>query len=145
MIMMVTWSFASFAFFMVPFYLKNVKGNFFHLTLASESAELGAAIVCSFIQKHYSLKNSMISSGVCIIVGAILLTFVQIFKEGGEESIFACILILITNFGVVAFFDLAFLIVPELFPTVLLSTAYGCCNALGRMVTIGSPIMADMK
>ena len=77
--MMITWSFASFAFFMVPFYLKNVKGNFYHLTLASESAELTAAIACAHIQKRMSLQKSMVATGVCIIVGGVLLSLVQMF------------------------------------------------------------------
>ena len=79
MIMMVTWSFASFAYFMVPFYLKNVKGNFYHLTLASESAELTAAIACTHIQKRMSLQKSMVATGFCIIIGGILLTMAQMF------------------------------------------------------------------
>jgi len=143
--MMITWSFASFAFFMVPFYLKNVKGNFYHLTLASESAELAAAIICAYSQRVISLQKSMITSCAFIIFGGVCLTFINQYYSDANESYLACVFILITNFGVVAFFDLAFLIVPELFPTALLSTAYGCCNVVGRLVTVGSPIVADMQ
>ena len=76
-VMVIAWSFASFAFFMVPFYLKNVKGNFYHLTLASESAELAAAIICAYIQKVFSLQKSMVTSCMFIIFGGVSLTFVN--------------------------------------------------------------------
>ena len=48
-IMIITWSFGSFAFFMVPFYLKNVKANIYYLSLATEVAEFLASVVCFFI------------------------------------------------------------------------------------------------
>jgi len=49
LIMMIIWSFGSFAFFMVPFYLKNVKGNIYYLSFATEFAEFLASVMCFFI------------------------------------------------------------------------------------------------
>ena len=49
LIMMIIWSFGSFAFFMVPFYLKNVKGNIYYLSFATEFAEFLASVICFFI------------------------------------------------------------------------------------------------
>ena len=51
---------------------------------------------------------------------------------------------MITNLGVVISFDLAYLINPELFPTILLATAYGVLNVFGRLITIISPIIAKL-
>jgi len=72
-IMMIVWSFASFAFFMVPFYLKNIKVNVYHITMASESAEFVASVVCAFIANMMPLKNAMIVSCVLIVVGSMSL------------------------------------------------------------------------
>ncbi len=39
--------------------------------------------------------------------------------------------------------ECAYLINAELFPTILLATAYGCCNIFGRLIAIASPIVAN--
>ena len=39
-------------------------------------------------------------------------------------------------------FDLIYVIVPELFPTIFLATSYGCCNVVGRAIAIASPLVA---
>ena len=51
---------------------------------------------------------------------------------------------MLTNLGVVIAFDVAYLINAQLFPTVLLATAYGVCNILGRFISIFSPIVAKL-
>ena len=49
---------------------------------------------------------------------------------------------LILYVGVVTAFDLVYLIVNELFPTIFLATSYGACNVVGRFISILSPLMA---
>ena len=49
---------------------------------------------------------------------------------------------MICNFGVVCAFDVAYLINVELFPTIVLATAYGVCNIVGRFVSIFAPLAA---
>lgn len=44
--------------------------------------------------------------------------------------------------GVVTAFDLVYLVVNDLFPTIFLATSYGACNVVGRFVSILSPLMA---
>ena len=61
------------------------------------------------------------------------------------STVFNSALILLTNFGIVCAFDIAYLINAELFPTILLSTAFGCCNVLARLTSILSPIAANMQ
>jgi hypothetical protein len=41
--------------------------------------------------------------------------------------------------------ECAYLINAELFPTILLATAYGCCNIFGRLIAIASPIVANFE
>ena len=48
--------FGSFAFFMVPFYLQNIKANIYFLSLATEFAELAASVAVLFVAKIMPLK-----------------------------------------------------------------------------------------
>ena len=66
-------------------------------------------------------------------------------KQGSDSNLFSTILIFIINFGIVCAFDLAYLINPTLFPTILLATVYGCCNALGRFITIFAPVVGKWR
>ena len=46
--------------------------------------------------------------------------------------------------GVVTAFDLVYLIVNDLFPTIFLGTSYGACNVAGRFISILSPMAARL-
>lgn len=45
--------------------------------------------------------------------------------------------------GIVTAFDLVYLLVNDLFPTIFLATSYGACNVVGRFISILSPLMAN--
>ena len=49
---------------------------------------------------------------------------------------------LILYVGIVTAFDLVYLIVNDLFPTIFLATSYGACNVVGRFVSILAPLIA---
>jgi len=49
---------------------------------------------------------------------------------------------LILYVGIVTGFNICYLIVNELFPTIFLATSYGACNVIGRSISIMSPLMA---
>ena len=137
--MMLVWSFSSFAFFLIPFFITNMKiGDIYVSLLSSEIAELVACILIVFITKMASLINALTFFCTLISIGSVLMVFL---KQGENASLFTAILIFIVNFGIVCAFDLAYLINPTLFPTILLATVYGCCNALGRFVTIFAPVI----
>jgi hypothetical protein len=109
--MMITWAFASFAFFMIPYYIKNIKGvSIYYLSLATELAELFASIACAIIQRYMTLKKAMFSSCIFIAIGSFTLIFATKNMDDDHESstkmqIFQSGLILLTNFGIVAAFD----------------------------------------
>ena len=52
----------------------------------------------------------------------------------------ACYLLLYV--GIVTAFDLVYLVVNDLFPTIFLATAYGSCNVAGRFISIFAPLVA---
>jgi hypothetical protein len=148
--MMFVWSFGSFAFFLVPFYVAQVKiGNVYDMILSSECAEFLASMVCIFISRVMTLKNALTVFSVMITVGAtamciLISTTAKASENSGAVDILTSAFILFTNLGVVCVFDIAYLINPQLFPTILLATCYGACNIVGRFVTIFSPLAARL-
>ena len=109
-VMTVVWSFGSFAFFLVPFYLNSMKANIYYLSLATELAELIASVICLFIERVMSLKKALLCFLVLISCGSLGICFIG--EQTGDmiDNLEAAGLILITNMGVVAAFDIAYLI-----------------------------------
>lgn len=144
--MTVIWSFGSFAFFLIPFYLGTIKfGNVYSMSLAIETAELMASFVCLFITKLISLKNSLLLFCLFVCSGAVML-LVFLNNQGSEPSkaqdLVLPVLLLIINFGTDASFTVAYLINTDIFPPSILATAYGVCNVMGRLISILAPLVA---
>jgi len=56
LIMMVEWSYSSFAFFVVPFYIAKVDGNMYLFSICTAVAELFSVVICLVvINKKYDL------------------------------------------------------------------------------------------
>ena len=146
---MIIWSFGSFAFFLVPYYLQDIKGaNIYDLSLGTEIAEFLASIICMFISRIMNLKKALfIFCGLVswASIGLLIYFFIRGDQEATTTSnLVQAGLIMVCNLGVVCAFDIAYLINPELFPTMVLATAYGACNVLGRFISIFSPIVAKI-
>ena len=146
---MFIWSFGSFAFFLVPFYVAHIKiGNIYVTMLASEVAEFLASCIVVVITKAMSLKNALTFFSILITIGATLM-FILIESDSMDSAsnlvvFLSSAFIMLTNLGVVCVFDIAYLINPTLFPTVLLGTCYGACNVVGRFITIFAPVIAEL-
>ena len=150
---MFIWSFGSFAFFLVPFYVAKIKiGNVYINLLFSEIAEFLASIVVLYVTRVMTLQNAATFFSIIILIGSILMTILIEVKSksdvDGSTSDFTVFLsssfIMLTNFGVVCVFDIAYLINPTLFPTIFLATCYGACNVFGRFITIFAPVAAEL-
>ena len=136
---MLVWSFCSFAFFLIPFFITNMKiGDMYESLLSSEVAEFVACVFVVFVTRFCTLINAFSCFCALISIGSVLMLFV---KKDENAGLFTSILIFIVNFGIVCAYDIAYLINPTLFPTIMLATVYGCCNALGRFVTISAPVI----
>lgn len=149
--MFIIWSFGTFAFFMVPFYLDSMSANFFFLSLASELAEFIGTVLCVIIASYIDLRRALLIFHGFVALGCIAM--ILVVKHNNEEdhlktpmsdNLISAGLIMITNLGVVISFNLAYLVNPWLFPTELLATAYGILNVFGRLVTVISPIIAKL-
>jgi hypothetical protein len=109
--MMIIWSFGSFAFFMIPFYLKNVKADIYQLSLATEFAEFMASVVCFIVQERVDLKRALLSFCSLIALGSFCMLLVhEQMASDASSSILNVGLILIVNLGIVSAFDVAYMI-----------------------------------
>ena len=109
-IMMIIWSFGSFAFFMVPYYLKNVKADIYNLSIATEVAEFLASVACLYIQERMELKKALFFFCSLIALGSFGMLFIAEDVTSGNASKWNVGLVLLTNLGIVSAFDIAYLI-----------------------------------
>lgn len=144
-VMAVIWSFGSFAFFFVPYYLNKMKANIYYLSLATELAEFLASVVCVFITRIIDLRKALLICCMIVCLGSVTMIFVTGNDDSDKmsDNLLPAGLIMLTNMAVVVAFDVAYLVNAELFPTIVLATAYGVCNVFSRMISISSPIVAS--
>ena len=85
--MMFIWSFGSFAFFLVPFYVATIKiGNIYINMLFSEIAEFAASILVLFITRYMTLQNAATLFSILIFVGSVLMTILIKVKSGTDAT-----------------------------------------------------------
>ena len=138
---MVTWSFASFAFFLVPLYIGQVDLNLYLISICLAVAEIISSFICLYITHGRDNRKSLIVFCALSCVGSIgALIFQSVYKSDSQVPVAAAYLVLYV--GIVTAFDLVYLIVNDLFPTIFLATSYGACNVVGRFISILSPLMA---
>ena len=84
-----------------------------------------------------------------MIIGYVVsITFlaIMIIVESSSISDFGYSMIFfLFKMGVSMVFISLFVIHQDLFPTKYLATSYGVCNTLSRIVTLGAPIVAEIR
>jgi hypothetical protein len=141
-IMVVIWSFCAFAFFLVPFYLSALdEQNMFMMSLALAIAEIIASVICLCFINGRDLRRQLSLYYTLTCIGAVFIMVFNLLYTGSSELPTA-VGFLLLYVGIVTAFNLVYLIVNELFPTIYLATSYGACNIVGRAITIMSPLVA---
>ena len=80
LIMVIVWSFSSFAFFLVPLYIGNEELNLFMISLCLSTAELISAALCIYITHgRDKIKALTIFCALCTIgcIGTLILQYVS--------------------------------------------------------------------
>lgn len=75
--MLVIWSFCTFSFFIIPYYLDTIPGNLFLMSTSTAVAEILAAVICLLITNKFETRKTVaFFSFISMIatVGIILLT-----------------------------------------------------------------------
>jgi hypothetical protein len=81
--MMVAWSYASFAFFVVPYYLAQADEgvNFYLMNICLAVAEIIASIILLILTSRMNLKKALILFNLMALSGTIgILVFEAIYK-----------------------------------------------------------------
>ena len=143
LIMVICWSFSSWAFFVVPFYLAKIKGNMYLMSLMTALAEIFATFICMFAIHGRDLRRALAFFCGLSAVGSLgVIVFTSFYK--GDSQMPDALSYMFLYIGVVTAFDLVYLIVNDLFPTIFLGTSYGACNVVGRFISILSPLAAEL-
>jgi MFS family permease len=116
----------------------NENQSVFQLTITSSVAEIIACFSTSLITYLFNTKRGLIISYVIAILGA--LGFV--FSANALDSNLLPYFVLFTKLGVTMSFNISYVIMNELFPTLLKATSFGMCNIVARLITITSPLVA---
>lgn len=142
-LMIICWSFSSWAFFVVPFYLGKIKGNMYLMSLMTAIAEIIATFICMFAIHGRDLRKALALFCAISSVGSVgVIAFTSMYS--GDSQLPSAFAYMFLYIGVVTAFDLVYLIVNDLFPTVFLGTSYGACNVVGRFISIMSPLAAEL-
>lgn len=140
-LMVIVWSFGAFSFFIIPFYIGTTDLNIYAMNTATAVGEIFASLISLFLvhgrDKRYMIALFLVITCVSSVGLMLLLWLYEGTSQVPEAASF-----LLQYTGVVTVFDLIYVVVPELFPTIFLATSYGCCNVVGRAVAIASPVVA---
>ena len=139
--MVIIWAFASFAFFMVPFYIGTLDFNIYLMSTSTAFGEVLSSVICLLVTHNIDKKKSISFFTAISFLGALGVTLI-IWLYHGEDQVFPALAFLLLYTGIVTMFDLIYVIVPTLFPTIFLATSYGCCNVVGRGVSMFAPMVA---
>ena len=117
------------------------------MALATEVAEFLANFLVLGVTKVMKLKTTLYLTCALIFVGTgILLIYSEINGSVIEDNnMFYPVLLLFINLGIVAEFDVVYLINAEYFPPAILGTAYGICNVVARLISILAPFVAKLE
>ncbi|CDW72064.1 organic cation [Stylonychia lemnae] len=146
LIMIFSWSTASFGFYLIPYFLSSIntllhenRYNVFELAIASSISEILANVFCYVITSIFPNKKSLILSYILAFFGSMGF---WVAKDTVLSSSNILYYVLFSKFGITVAFDVTYVIMGELFPTLLKATAFGICNVIARFITILAPRIA---
>ena len=115
--MTIIWSFGAFGFFLVPNYLTLMKGNVYVLQLASELGEFFSNFFALILARLMDLRRGLLICLLLVTGGCAIMQFV-IDKDKQQEEEFNAkvfsqyLLVMMTYMGVVAAFDINYMLNP---------------------------------
>ena len=128
----------SFCLYLINFSLKNVEGYLVTLTIVSQVAEFSANASGGILYGVVGPKKGFSSMFVLCTVGSILL-FIK-----HDDATWIPIFVVIAKFGITAAFNQCYVGFIKLIPTRFVSSVFGFCNVPARIITILSPLVAEM-
>lgn len=139
-ILVFMWMAASFNLYMIGFYMKYIPGSIFVSTLTACIGDIPLSIAGGFLYHHKGPRVAMPIFLTVAICGSVsLMTWVDYVKP------MIPFVVLITRSGIKCTFDSCYLANSTIFPAIFAGTAFGICNIGAKVVTIFSPLTAEVK
>lgn len=134
------WMAASFNLYMIGFYMKYIPGSIFVSTLTACLGDIPLSIAGGFLYHHKGPRIAMPIFLTVAICGSI-----SIMTWSHHAEFMIPVLVLITRSGAKATFDSCYLANSTIFPAIFAGTAFGICNIGAKIITIFSPLTAEVK
>ena len=132
----------SFNFYLINFQLKYFPGNIYVNSAVFSVCSIIAYVVSNPLYKKLGLKISFIVSFFISSVGGFLIV---LWGLDSEVKLVFPILVLLASFGTANMFNLLYCTHASIFPTQFAAGAMGICNFTARVMTIFSPIVAEIE
>jgi hypothetical protein len=125
---------------MIGFYMKYIPGSIFVSTLTACIGDIPLSIAGGFLYHHKGPRIAMpIFLAVAISGSVSLMTWADYVPA------LIPIVVLVTRSGIKCTFDSCYLANSTIFPAIFAGTAFGICNIGAKVVTIFSPLTAEVK
>lgn len=80
--MIVIWSFCSFSFFLVPYYLDTIPGNLYLMSSSTAIAEILSSVICLTITHKFETKKSVAFFAFMSLIATIGIILLTSFYDG---------------------------------------------------------------
>ena len=138
-IMIFLWSACSFNFYLMNFQLKYLNASVYYNAYASSISDMVGFSCSAFLYKKVRLRYAFcICYSVSVLGGLLYLFF-------GYNLTFEPYFIFLGKLGIAACFNGVYIANNSLYPTTMVSTAFGMFQVLSRMATIVAPELAEIE
>jgi len=141
-VVIVSFSCASFNYYMIGFYMKYIKGDFWVNAILGASSQCIAYLCVIPTQKLFGTKRSII--GCYLLGGLSALPLLFIDPVGTNLGWLILVSVFVSRFSIGMAFVFVFSINGESFPSLFLPVSIGMSSAVGHMVSILSPEVAEL-
>ena len=132
----------SFMYYMIGFYNKYVGGNMYALSISQAMAEIIAGVVFVVIKRIVNFKWGFVIAFSMVLVMSVVLIFID--PENESLGVLITVVVFILKFGVSGGFLLIYSMQPEVFPSIFVATSFTVGGTMGRILTILSPMVAEL-
>lgn len=137
-VMVWTWSFTSFAYYLVSFYIKYFKGSVYLNSFLFGVAGLAGTLIFAILVNFMTSKNLLILSFIFTFVGS--LGFTLTIESPSLVPIW--ILWMVTSLSIQ--FSLCYMMNWDLFKPKFRTRIYSICNIWARLWTVLSPMLVEL-
>ena len=115
------------------------------MSTALALAEVVASGISLLITNKFETRKIVATFAGISSIATVAIMLLNAFTDETTHQALIAVGYLVQYTGFVTTFNFVYLLINDLFPTILLATAYGACNVVGRAIAIGSPIVARVQ